>query len=183
MKLRSYAVVLSDHQTISPPFTFPGFLFLKVFGGEDDKMSARSSRDKFYSDLSKLSPPPRVQHSALEKQSVSPTASRIEVPIGRDLNNVIHMTAVPGYKVTEILAGGGSVLVEWRLETGCTHQVLVAEKESKITETEAASTGDAARLRTAVETSEGEIAHLKSEHVWAKTQLLSSRNVELIGAN
>lgn len=27
------------------------------------------------------------------------------------------------YKVIEILAGGGSALVEWRLETGRTHQV------------------------------------------------------------
>ena len=27
------------------------------------------------------------------------------------------------YKVMEILAGGGSALVEWRLETGRTHQV------------------------------------------------------------
>ncbi|KAM7266862.1 hypothetical protein ACFE04_009028 [Oxalis oulophora] len=66
VQLRRYDGVLSDHQTISPPFTFPGFLFLKVSGGEDDKRPARSSRDKFYSDLSKPSPPPRVQHSALE---------------------------------------------------------------------------------------------------------------------
>lgn len=29
------------------------------------------------------------------------------------------------YKVIEILAGGGSALVEWRLETGRTHQVGV----------------------------------------------------------
>ncbi|KAM7261205.1 hypothetical protein ACFE04_026680 [Oxalis oulophora] len=109
-------------------------------------------------------------------------------------------------------------------ETISALQVLVAEKESKIAETEAASTGEAARLRAAVETSKGEIAHLKSEHekekeswevaiqalktklgiaesnctraeieaakmrshlesqVYAQTQLLSSRNVELIGA-
>lgn len=29
------------------------------------------------------------------------------------------------YKVIEVLAGGGSALVEWRLETGRTHQVGV----------------------------------------------------------
>ncbi|KAM7259636.1 hypothetical protein ACFE04_015377 [Oxalis oulophora] len=71
----------------------------------------------------------------------SPTASRIEVPVGRDLNNRIRMTAVPGssnreqaryaasrYKVTEILAGGGSALVEWRLETGRTHQIRAHAK-------------------------------------------------------
>lgn len=33
---------------------------------------------------------------------------------------------------------------------------------------EAASTGKAARLRAAVETVKGEIAHLKHEHVWIK---------------
>lgn len=27
------------------------------------------------------------------------------------------------YRVIEVLAGGGSALVEWRLETGRTHQV------------------------------------------------------------
>lgn len=30
----------------------------------------------------------------------------------------------PRFRVIEILAGGGSALVEWRLETGRTHQVL-----------------------------------------------------------
>lgn len=28
------------------------------------------------------------------------------------------------YKVREVFAGGGSALVEWRLETGRTHQVI-----------------------------------------------------------
>ncbi|XP_031276037.1 protein GRIP isoform X1 [Pistacia vera] len=49
-------------------------------------------------------------------------------------------------------------------ETISSLQVLVAEKESKIAEMEAASTGKAARLRAAVETVKGEIAHLKHEH-------------------
>lgn len=35
------------------------------------------------------------------------------------------------YKVIEILAGGGSALVEWRLETGRTHQVLQDFKTSR----------------------------------------------------
>lgn len=43
-------------------------------------------------------------------------------------------------------------------------QVLVAEKESKIAEMEAASTGEAARLRAAVESLKGELSHLKQEH-------------------
>uniref|UniRef100_A0A803LIU0 RNA-binding S4 domain-containing protein n=1 Tax=Chenopodium quinoa TaxID=63459 RepID=A0A803LIU0_CHEQI len=67
-------------------------------------------------------------------------SGRVEVPIGRDLNNRIRMTAVTGhksgparhaasrYKVLEVLANGGAALVEWRLETGRTHQIRVHAK-------------------------------------------------------
>jgi 23S rRNA pseudouridine1911/1915/1917 synthase len=66
----------------------------------------------------------------------NPNSGRIEVPIARDPNNRIRMIATPGsghryarhaasrYKVREVFAGGGSALVEWRLETGRTHQVI-----------------------------------------------------------
>ncbi|KAJ1376937.1 RNA-binding S4 domain [Sesbania bispinosa] len=66
----------------------------------------------------------------------TPVAGRVEVPIGRDPNNRIRMTAVTGpvnsrkarhaasrYKVIEVLAGGSCALVEWKLETGRTHQI------------------------------------------------------------
>lgn len=43
-------------------------------------------------------------------------------------------------------------------------QVLLAEKESEIAELDAASTGEAARLRAAMESVKGEVAHLKREH-------------------
>ncbi|KAH0920214.1 hypothetical protein HID58_027879 [Brassica napus] len=71
----------------------------------------------------------------------SPSQGRIDVPIGRDSNNRIRMAAIPGslsrgrarhaasrYKVVETLAGGGSALVEWRLETGRTHQIRAHAK-------------------------------------------------------
>ncbi|KAE8696783.1 RNA pseudouridine synthase 2 [Hibiscus syriacus] len=71
----------------------------------------------------------------------SASAGRVDVPIGHDSNNRIRMVAVPGlshrgqarhaasrYKVIEVLAGGGSALVQWRLETGRTHQIRAHEK-------------------------------------------------------
>ena len=48
------------------------------------------------------------------------------------------------------------------------YQVLIAEKESKIAEMDAASTGEAVRFRASVESVKGELAHLKREHVWIK---------------
>ncbi|GLU04624.1 hypothetical protein SLE2022_217620 [Rubroshorea leprosula] len=75
----------------------------------------------------------------------SPLAGRVDVPIGRDLNNRIRMIALPGlrshgrirhaasrYKVIEILADGASALVEWRLETGRTHQIRAHAKYTGI---------------------------------------------------
>ncbi|XP_016201391.1 protein GRIP [Arachis ipaensis] len=47
-------------------------------------------------------------------------------------------------------------------------QVLVAEKESKIAEMEAASSGEAARLRASLESMKGELSHLKQEHEKAR---------------
>lgn len=43
--------------------------------------------------------------------------------------NVISLTKFAPfsrYRVIEVLAGGGSALVEWRLETGRTHQVKMS---------------------------------------------------------
>ncbi|CAN1824727.1 RNA pseudouridine synthase 2, chloroplastic [Linum perenne] len=71
----------------------------------------------------------------------SPVAGRIDIPIGRDIHNRLRMTAVTGpvtrgkarnaasrYKVIETLASGGSALVEWKLETGRTHQIRAHAK-------------------------------------------------------
>ncbi|KAJ4963821.1 hypothetical protein NE237_023760 [Protea cynaroides] len=71
----------------------------------------------------------------------SPLSGRIEIPIGRDSNNRIRMAAIPGaskskqarhaasrYRVIEVLACGGSALVEWSLETGRTHQIRAHAK-------------------------------------------------------
>ncbi|KAH9604458.1 hypothetical protein KSS87_009437 [Heliosperma pusillum] len=69
------------------------------------------------------------------------TSGRVDIPIGRDLSNRIRMTAVTGpsqsgrardaasrYKVLEVLANGGAAVVEWKLETGRTHQIRAHAK-------------------------------------------------------
>ncbi|VFQ71734.1 unnamed protein product [Cuscuta campestris] len=71
----------------------------------------------------------------------APASGRIDVPVGRDPNNRLRMAAgyklrnngktrdaASRYQVIEILAGGGSALVEWRLETGRTHQIRAHAK-------------------------------------------------------
>ncbi|KAK1272411.1 Protein GRIP [Acorus gramineus] len=49
-------------------------------------------------------------------------------------------------------------------ETISSLQILVGEKEARIAELDAASTGEAVRLGAAVEAAKGELAHLKQEH-------------------
>ncbi|KAJ9172583.1 hypothetical protein P3X46_015800 [Hevea brasiliensis] len=49
-------------------------------------------------------------------------------------------------------------------ETISSLQVLIADKESRIAEMDAASSGEAARLRAALESVKGELAHQKQEH-------------------
>ncbi|KAG9145227.1 hypothetical protein Leryth_008182 [Lithospermum erythrorhizon] len=49
-------------------------------------------------------------------------------------------------------------------ETISSLRTMVAEKDSKIAEMEAASSGEVARLRAAMESIKGELAHLKNEH-------------------
>ncbi|GFP89927.1 protein grip [Phtheirospermum japonicum] len=48
---------------------------------------------------------------------------------------------------------------------------LIAEKDTKIAEMDAASSGEAARLRAAMETLKGELGHLKNEHEKEKESL------------
>ncbi|XP_023754131.1 protein GRIP [Lactuca sativa] len=73
-------------------------------------------------------------------------------------------------------------------ETISSLQKLVAEKESKLAEMDAASSGEAARLKAAMETIKGEITHLKNEHEkekekWEATSQALSRKLEIAEAN
>lgn len=44
--------------------------------------------------------------------------------------------------------------------------MLIIEKDSRIAELDAASTGEMARLGAAVEAAKKELNHLKNDHVW-----------------
>eukprot|EP00249_Psilotum_nudum_P007265 c20435_g1_i2 orf=60-1388(+) len=65
-------------------------------------------------------------------------AGRVDASIARDLHNRIRMAVVRNqsagkraraaasrYRIMEVLVQGGSAIVEWRLETGRTHQIRV----------------------------------------------------------
>ncbi|GJP72233.1 hypothetical protein CLOP_g2981 [Closterium sp. NIES-67] len=67
----------------------------------------------------------------------APHSDRVDAPIGRDPKDRKRMAVLPmtgshrsrraasRYRVVESLAGGAAALVEWRLETGRTHQIRV----------------------------------------------------------
>eukprot|EP00898_Chlorokybus_atmophyticus_P000502 jgi/Chlat1/1452/Chrsp12S02065 len=68
------------------------------------------------------------------------SAGRIDAPLGRHQNDRKRMAVVNGmrgkaaasrFQVLEVLAGGGAALVQWRLETGRTHQIRVHAQHMK----------------------------------------------------
>ncbi|MCO5565179.1 hypothetical protein L7F22_018852 [Adiantum nelumboides] len=81
-----------------------------------------------------------VKRSYLSLLCGTPNCQRgqVDAAIGRDSRNRIRMAVVPntntnkkarnavsGFEVLEVLANGGAALVEWKLETGRTHQIRV----------------------------------------------------------
>ncbi|CAA2972575.1 GRIP [Olea europaea subsp. europaea] len=64
-------------------------------------------------------------------------------------------------------------------ETISSLRALVAERESKIAEMDAASSGEAARLRAALETLKGELSHLRNEHKERESWKASSQSLRM----
>ena len=75
----------------------------------------------------------RRRYVAILSGVPSASKGRIEAPIGRDPRDRLRMAVTPGggrfaasnYEVIATLANGNASLVEWRLETGRTHQIRV----------------------------------------------------------
>ena len=75
----------------------------------------------------------RRRYVAILSGVPSASKGRIEAPIGRDPRDRLSMARRPGggrfaasnYEVIATLANGNASLVEWRLETGRTHQIRV----------------------------------------------------------
>ncbi|KAJ7571420.1 hypothetical protein O6H91_01G162700 [Diphasiastrum complanatum] len=85
----------------------------------------------------------RVQRSYISLTCGTPPTAvgRVQVPIGRDPKDRKKMAAIQNiargktarfaasrFRILETLAGGGCALVEWKLETGRTHQIRVHAK-------------------------------------------------------
>ena len=78
----------------------------------------------------------RRRYVAIVSGVPSPSRGRIEAPIGRDPKDRLRMAVTPGggrfaasnYEVIAVLAPGNASMVEWRLETGRTHQIRVHAK-------------------------------------------------------
>jgi len=78
----------------------------------------------------------RRRYVAILSGVPTPKKGRIEAPIGRDPRDRLRMAVTPGggrfaasnYEVIATLANGNASLVEWRLETGRTHQIRVHAK-------------------------------------------------------
>eukprot|EP00879_Flechtneria_rotunda_P010308 GHRR01010777.1.p1 GENE.GHRR01010777.1~~GHRR01010777.1.p1 ORF type:complete len:379 (+),score=113.93 GHRR01010777.1:103-1239(+) len=78
-------------------------------------------------------------YSSITTGDPLPPAARVATNITRDPGNRLRMMAVPygsgrgrtaasNYQVLEVLAAGGAALVQWKLETGRTHQIRVHAK-------------------------------------------------------
>ena len=78
----------------------------------------------------------RRRYVAILSGVPTPKKGRIGGPIGRDPRDRLRMAVTPGggrfaasnYEVIATLANGNASLVEWRLETGRTHQIRVHAK-------------------------------------------------------
>ncbi|XP_062190187.1 protein GRIP-like isoform X2 [Phragmites australis] len=109
----------------------------------------------------------KLQQSMLEKeQMLEKIQGSLQSAEDKSTAIISELTAKHQKQLESLQAQLAEVSAE-RLkasETIQSLQVVLTEKDSEIAEIEAASTGEAARLRAALEEVKGELAHLKDQH-------------------
>lgn len=115
-----------------------------------------------------------MQQSLLEKeQMVENMRGLLQAAEEKRLASIAELSLKHQMQIESLEAQITDALAERSkaTETISSLRALVAEKESKIAEMDAASSGEAARLKAAIETVKGELIHLKSEHEKEKESL------------
>lgn len=108
-----------------------------------------------------------LQRSLLEKeQMLEEVRGLLQTADEKKLASIADLSAKHQKQLESLEAQLSDALSERSkaAETISSLQVLVGEKESKIVEMDAAASGEAVRLRTAVETAKGELVKLKLDH-------------------
>ncbi|KAK6152997.1 hypothetical protein DH2020_012636 [Rehmannia glutinosa] len=108
-----------------------------------------------------------MQQSLLEKeQMLEDMRGLLQVADEKRQASIAELSLKHQKQVENLEAQIADVLAERSraTETISSLRTLIAEKDTKIAEMDAASSGEAARLRAAMETLKGELNHLKNEH-------------------
>ncbi|KAI5684059.1 hypothetical protein M9H77_05287 [Catharanthus roseus] len=108
-----------------------------------------------------------LQQNLLEKeQMLENMRGQLQAAEEKRLASISELSSKHQKQIESLEAQVADALAERSkaVETISSLRAVVAEKESKIAEMDAASSGEAARLRAAMETLKGELGHLKSEH-------------------
>jgi len=109
----------------------------------------------------------KLQQSVLEKeQLLDKVQGSLQSAEDKGMAIISELTAKHQKQIESLQAQLAEVSAERTKasETIQSLQVVLTEKDSEIAEIEAASTGEAARLRAALEEMKGELVHLKDEH-------------------
>ncbi|KAH7849530.1 hypothetical protein Vadar_019165 [Vaccinium darrowii] len=140
-----------------------------------DRQQLRSANNKLRDNIEELrrSFEPKenaletLQQSLLEKeQMLEDMRGLLQTADDKKQAAVAELSAKHQKQIESFEAQLADALADRRkaAETISSLQGLIAEKESKIAEMDAASSGEAARFRAAMESVKGELIHLKQEH-------------------
>ncbi|KAL3617348.1 hypothetical protein CASFOL_038761 [Castilleja foliolosa] len=115
-----------------------------------------------------------MQQSILEKvQMLEDMQGLLQVADEKQQDSIAELSLKHQKQVEDMEAQIADVLAERNraTETISSLRAIIAEKDTKIAEMDAASSGEAARLRAAMETLKGELSHLRNEYEKEKESL------------